>query len=96
MKDILLPVAHVFALVMMVFAVTMLAPLIMAVWELDPALWSFILSAVTTFMLGALLWITYGMLIGAWPVIIANLLVFAAAAWTSFRKSATLGPGSPA
>jgi inner membrane protein len=47
-------------------------------------------------MLGALLWITYGMLIGAWPVIIANLLVFAAAAWTSFRKSPTLGPGSPA
>ena len=40
MKDILLPVAHVFALVMMVFAVTMLAPAGMAVWELDPALWS--------------------------------------------------------
>jgi hypothetical protein len=30
------------------------------------------------------------------PVIIANLLVFAAAAWTSLRKPATLGPGSPA
>jgi len=56
-KDILLPVAHVFALVMMVFAMTMLAPLVMAVWGLDPALWSFILSAVATFVLGALLWL---------------------------------------
>jgi trk system potassium uptake protein TrkH len=56
-KDILLPVAHVFAMVMMVFAMTMLAPLIMAIWGLDPALWSFILSAVATFMLGALLWL---------------------------------------
>jgi trk system potassium uptake protein TrkH len=56
-KDILLPVAHVFAMVMMVFAMTMLAPLVMAVWGLDPALWSFILSAVATFVLGALLWL---------------------------------------
>jgi len=56
-KDILLPVAHVFALVMMVFAVTMLAPLIMAVSELDPALWSFVISAVATFLLGASLWL---------------------------------------
>ena len=57
MKDILLPVAHVFALVMMVFAVTMLAPLVMAVWGLDPALWSFVISALATFVLGALLWL---------------------------------------
>ena len=57
MKDILAPVAHVFAMVMMVFAMTMLAPLIMAIWGLDPALWSFILSAVATFVLGALLWL---------------------------------------
>ena len=57
MKDILLPVAHVFAMVMMVFAVTMLAPLIMAIWELDPALWSFVVSAFATFALGALLWL---------------------------------------
>jgi trk system potassium uptake protein TrkH len=57
-KDILLPVAHVFAMVMMVFAMTMLAPLVTAVWGLDPALWSFILSAVATFVLGALLWLT--------------------------------------
>ena len=45
MKDTLLPVAHVFALVMMVFAVTMLAPLVTAIWGLDPALWSFVISA---------------------------------------------------
>ncbi len=57
MKDILLPVAHVFAMVMMVFAVTMLAPLIMAIWELDPALWSFVVSAFATLALGALLWL---------------------------------------
>jgi hypothetical protein len=42
-----------------------------------------------------LLWITYGVLIGALPVIIANLLVFAAAAWTAVRKSPVVGP-SPA
>ncbi len=46
-------------------------------------------------MLGALLWISYGVLIGALPVIIANLLVFAAAAWTALRKSPGAGP-SPA
>ncbi len=46
-------------------------------------------------MLGALLWITYGVLIGA-AVIIANLLVFAAADWTSLRKPSALGSGSPA
>ncbi|MGC1388117.1 MAG: potassium transporter TrkG [Steroidobacteraceae bacterium] len=57
MKDILLPVAHVFAMVMMVFAVAMLAPLIMAVWALDPALWSFVISSFATFALGALLWL---------------------------------------
>jgi trk system potassium uptake protein len=56
-KDILLPVAHVFALVMMVFAVTMLAPAGVAVWELDPALPSFVISALATFVLGALLWL---------------------------------------
>ena len=57
MKEILLPVAHVFALVMMVFAATMLAPLVMAVWGLDPALSSFVISAFATFFLGALLWL---------------------------------------
>jgi hypothetical protein len=34
---------------------------------------------------GALLWIVYGVLIGAIPVIAANVLVFAAAAWTFAR-----------
>lgn len=37
-------------------------------------------------MLGALLWAAYGFLIGAAPVIAANVLVFAAAAWTLVRS----------
>jgi hypothetical protein len=37
-------------------------------------------------MLGALLWVTYGLLINASPVIVANVLVFSAAAWTTFRR----------
>ena len=41
-------------------------------------------------MAGALLWITYGVLIKAPPVIVANVLVFAAAAWTALR-----GAGGP-
>lgn len=40
-------------------------------------------------MLGALLWATYGLLINASPVIVANVLVFSAAAWTAFRSAAT-------
>ena len=36
-------------------------------------------------MVGATLWIVYGALIGASPVIVANALVFAAAAWTGLR-----------
>jgi hypothetical protein len=35
---------------------------------------------------GALLWVTYGFLIDAVPVIVANVLVFSAAAWTALRK----------
>jgi hypothetical protein len=38
-------------------------------------------------MLGALLWVTYGLLINASPVSVANILVFSAAAWTALRKS---------
>ena len=38
-------------------------------------------------MFGALLWVLYGILIGASPVIVANILVFSAAAWTAFRRS---------
>jgi len=36
-------------------------------------------------MLGALMWITYGLLIAAPPVVAANVLVFLAAAWTARR-----------
>jgi hypothetical protein len=46
----------------------------------------------TVQMLGAAMWVTYGAVIGAWPVIVANVLVFSAAAWTTFRKR----PDAPA
>lgn len=36
-------------------------------------------------MFGACLWILYGAIIGALPVVVANGLVFAAAAWTLIR-----------
>ena len=36
-------------------------------------------------MLGALLWMIYGIAIGASPVIVANVLVLSAAAWTTVR-----------
>jgi len=36
---------------------------------------------------GALLWVIYGVLIRASPVIVANVLVFSAAAWTMIRSS---------
>lgn len=35
---------------------------------------------------GATLWIAYGFLIGAVPVVAANALVFTAAAWTFARR----------
>jgi hypothetical protein len=41
-------------------------------------------------MLGATLWIVYGAMIGAIPVVVANGLVFAAAAWTLFRAKPSL------
>jgi hypothetical protein len=34
------------------------------------------------------LWIVYGVMIGALPVIVANALVFTAAAWTMLRVKA--------
>jgi hypothetical protein len=37
-------------------------------------------------MLGALMWVVYGLFIGASPVVAANLLVFGAAAWTLMRS----------
>jgi hypothetical protein len=42
-------------------------------------------------MSGATLWIVYGFLIGAVPVIAANALVFTAAAWTLLRSKTTRG-----
>jgi hypothetical protein len=36
--------------------------------------------------LSALLWVGYGALIGAWPVIVANVVVAAAAGWTSLGR----------
>jgi hypothetical protein len=39
-------------------------------------------------MLGALLWMTFGILIASKPVIVSNVLVFAAAGWTLYRRPA--------
>lgn len=39
-----------------------------------------------TQMAGATLWIVYGFTIGAAPVIVANALVFTAAAWTAWGR----------
>jgi hypothetical protein len=39
-------------------------------------------------MSGAALWIVYGVLISAIPVVVANGLVFGAAAWTLLRARA--------
>jgi hypothetical protein len=43
-------------------------------------------------MLGACLWILYGAIIGAIPVVVANGLVFGAAAWTLLRARAAPEP----
>jgi hypothetical protein len=45
---------------------------------------SHVLKAVQ--MVGALMWVVYGVLIGAMPVVAANLAVFAAAGWTMLRS----------
>ncbi|HEV7605961.1 MAG TPA: YgjV family protein [Steroidobacteraceae bacterium] len=45
-------------------------------------------------MSGAALWIVYGVLIGAIPVVVANGLVFAAAAWTLARARQPLAGDS--
>ena len=37
-------------------------------------------------MVGALMWVGYGLFIGASPVVAANLAVFAAAGWTLVRR----------
>jgi hypothetical protein len=41
-------------------------------------------------MIGAAMWMTYGVLIGASPVVVSNALVLAAAAWTASRNSGTV------
>jgi len=40
-------------------------------------------------MVGAAMWAAYGMAIGSVPVIAANLLVLAAAAWTGLNRGAS-------
>ena len=44
-------------------------------------------------MFGALLWVVYGVLIGALPVVAANVLVFLAAALTGLRTTIRGGAG---
>lgn len=46
-------------------------------------------------MAGATLWILYGVLIGAMPVIVANGLVFGAAAWTLIRADPRIASQAP-
>jgi hypothetical protein len=46
-------------------------------------------------MAGALMWMAYGLLIRAYPVVVANLLVLLAAAWT-MRRHGTASPDSAA
>ena len=41
-------------------------------------------------MIGALMWVVYGLLIRATPVVAANLLVFAAAGWALSKSQRTL------
>lgn len=43
-------------------------------------------------MVGALLWMIFGVLIASKPVIVANVLVFAAAGWTLLRDRAASRP----
>jgi uncharacterized protein involved in response to NO len=45
-------------------------------------------------MAGALMWMVYGLLLGASPVVVANLLVFAAAAWTARAPGRDASPVS--
>lgn len=47
---------------------------------------------------GAVLWMSYGLLISSLPVLVANVLVFVVACWTTVRysarrKAATAGTG---
>lgn len=40
-------------------------------------------------IIGALLWLSYGVVIASMPVIVANMLVFAAATWSLLRLRRT-------
>lgn len=42
---------------------------------------------------GALVWIAYGLLIGSPPVVVANVLVFVVAGWTTVRYVALAKQG---
>jgi hypothetical protein len=42
---------------------------------------------------GGALWVAYGVLVGAPPVIVANLLVIGAAAWKAWRPQPQPPPG---
>lgn len=44
-------------------------------------------------MVGAAMWVIYGGAIQAWPVVVANSLVLAAAAWTAARAARRVGLG---
>ena len=44
-------------------------------------------------MLGAMMWVVYGLLIQATPVVAANLLVFTVAGWTLLGRRHTLTGG---
>lgn len=49
-----------------------------------------------TQIIGAALWTAYGALIASKPVIAANVLVFAAAAWSLFRERSASGANAEA
>lgn len=44
------------------------------------------LGMYSVFVLGVLLWLIYGLLLGAWPIIIANLVTLALAAFILAMK----------
>ena len=52
------------------------------------------LSMYSAFTLGVLLWLVYGVMLGAWPVIVANFITLALAACILVMKL-LLGKGGP-
>jgi len=45
-------------------------------------------------MVGAVMWVAYGLLMRAPPVVVANLLVLGAAAWKGRQAQRSAAPGS--